>query len=194
MKVKQRRSGSLLVNIFLAAGYATILSSCSSPEESTQTVAPVGKPKLTTLSQTGSNTEPQQGFVNLPSPKDVVDAYPKGREDPFAPVDRQNYLPPPRFVYERGSKQAGLSEEQVQEQTKGFHVSGVVRVGGAVSALVINSGVSGSVRVGDQGGKPLTEAQFLLPTGWKVVAISPSSGSVTIERMGTRLTVSAGGG
>lgn len=194
MALKFERIASILVGLWVAAASASVLSSCSSPEQVTQTVLPRNTPGLAKQSQDASNTEPQQGFINLPTKEDVVDSYPIGRSDPFAPVDNQNYLPPPRFVYERGAKPSGLSEEQVQAQTKEFMVTGVVKAGGSVSALVSNAGVSGSVRVGDQGGKPATEAQFLLPTGWRVVAISPAAGSVTIEKMGTKFTLSAGGG
>jgi hypothetical protein len=197
MDLKQKRTVSVLVRLCASVASSSVLSSCSTPDQSTQIVLPRNQPGPTKQTDAVASTEPQPGFIRLPSDEEVVDSYPVGRLDPFAPVDKQNYLPPPRFVYEQGaksSKPSGLSEEQVSEQTKEFIVTGVVKAAGHVSALVSNAGNSGSVRVGDQGGKPGTETQFLLPTGWKVVSISPATGSVTIEKMGTKLTLSAGGG
>ena len=109
---------------------------------------------------------PPAGLTPLPSPQQVVEAQVMGRADPFLPV----------------AATAGKVPVTPLPLPEGFRFNGVIRSGGQVQALVQLGADSGSLRVGDAGGRHTK----LLPTGWSVNGIDVQRGRLTL-RFGGRL-------
>ena len=60
----------------------------------------------------------------------------------------------------------------------GFRFTGVIVTGGQAQALVQLGGLSGSLRVGDRGGR----GTDLLPAGWSVARIDVQNGVLTLRQ------------
>ncbi len=86
-----------------------------------------------------------------------------GRPDPFAP-------PPVAAVEPKGAA--------VIKLPAGFRFTGVILSGGQAQALVQLGGLSGSLRVGDRGGR----GTDLLPAGWSVARIDAQNGVLTLRQ------------
>ena len=108
-----------------------------------------------------------KGFNPLPTPQQVVAAMTIGRADPFAPVS-----PAPAS----GPQGAALPQ--------GFRLTGVVRSAGQAQALVQFGSLSGTLQVGQIGGRS-TE---LLPPGWIVVRIDSQRGRLTLRQGSEQVT------
>lgn len=103
------------------------------------------------------------GLTPLPTTQQVVKAVPLGRPDPFAP-------PPVVAAATKGPVQLDLPA--------GFRFSGVIVTGGEAQALVQLGSLSGSLRVGDRGGR----STDLLPPGWSVARIDLRRGVLTLRQ------------
>ena len=92
-----------------------------------------------------------------------------GRPDPFAP--------PPVVAATKGPVPLNLPA--------GFRFSGVIVTGGEAQALVQLGSLSGSLRVGDRGGR----STDLLPSGWSVARIDVQRGVLTLRQGKRNLAV-----
>ena len=130
-----------------------------SPPPAKPTASPAVSPTASVAAQ--DPAKPSPAFTPLPTPQQVVAALPAGRPDPFAPIP-----PPP-------GKAAGSTPLRVPE---GLRFNGVVLASGRPKALVQFQGNTGSVSVGDQGGR----STDLLPTAWSVAAVDVAQGRLIL--------------
>ncbi|MCP9806500.1 hypothetical protein KBY71_08230 [Cyanobium sp. T1B-Tous] len=112
---------------------------------------------------------PVAGLTPLPSADQVVASVSSGRVDPFAPLQTT-------------SAQSGVRPALTLPQ--GLVFNGVIRSGGTPEALVQFSGESGTLRVGQRGGRTTT----LLPDGWSVASIDVQKGRLTLRQAGQSVT------
>ncbi|MCP9943269.1 hypothetical protein KBY70_12815 [Cyanobium sp. ATX 6E8] len=103
---------------------------------------------------------PPAGLTPLPSSSQVVASIASGRVDPFAPVGGS------------GGSSAPLS------LPPGLVFNGVIRSGGTPEALVQFEGETGTLRVGQRGGRTTP----LLPAGWSVASIDVQQGRLTLRQ------------
>ncbi|MEB3184784.1 MAG: hypothetical protein VKM97_02760 [Cyanobacteriota bacterium] len=101
-------------------------------------------------------------LIPLPTRQQLVAAVPLGRLDPFAP--------PPRAAAARAAAPI--------DRPAGFRFTGLVVSGGQAQALVQLGDLSGSLRVGDRGGRSTN----LLPAGWSVARIDGRRGVLTLRQ------------
>ena len=86
---------------------------------------------------------------------------------------------------------AGAGPATRLTKPEGFQLTGVIRSGGRVEALVSYGPLSGSLRLGDRGGRTTQ----LLPVGWELASIqfggrTPNDPpSITLRRAGQPLTI-----
>ena len=104
------------------------------------------------------------GLIPLPTAREVQDAAPGGRNDPFAPLPRPQDKPG-----------AGPTQDS------GFSVTltGVLTVGHQHRALVSTAQGSGVICVGSDG-RCGQDAPVLLPTGWSVLSIDVERGCIRL--------------
>ncbi|MCP9886069.1 hypothetical protein KBY97_13190 [Synechococcus sp. ATX 2A4] len=119
------------------------------------------------------------GLTPLPSKQQVLAAAPTDRPDPFAPVIRPQSA---GAAAGAASRPAGPGPLRLPED---FRFSGVIAIAGVPQALVQRSEQSGSVVVGDQGGR----STRLIPNGWVVTEIDVQNGRLRM-RLGKQ-TISA---
>jgi hypothetical protein len=100
----------------------------------------------------------------------VVTAQPVGRPDPFAPLPAT----------------ASGGSVAVPVVPQGFRFNGVIRSGHQAQALVQFGADSGSLRVGDVGGR----STRLLPPGWAVGGIDVARGTLTLRASGQAVRLS----
>ena len=98
-------------------------------------------------------------------------AQPVGRPDPFAPLPAT------------ASRSAAAAVPVVPQ---GFRFNGVIRSGQQAQALVEFGADSGSLRVGDVGGR----STRLLPPGWAVGGIDVARGTLTLRASGQAVRLS----
>lgn len=146
-----------------------------------------------------ADTATGAGLQPLPTPQQVIGAVPLGRRDPFAqlipsfspsspgpgspgpggqPVMRESdraAKAPPSSVSPSGTPPLQLPQD--------FSITGVIRSGGITEAVVIYGDRSGSLRVGDRGGR----STDLLPSGWSVAAVDVNQGLLTLQKDGRRV-------
>ena len=134
---------------------------------------PLPRLRQSALAQAGVATPLPAGLTPLPSPQQVVTAQPVGRMDPFAPL---------RAQASGGPGGAALAPAVPQ----GFRFQGVIRSGNQAQALVQFGGDSGSLRVGDVGGR----STRLLPPGWAVGAIDVARGRLILRASGQAIPLS----
>ena len=108
----------------------------------------------------------QAGFTPLPTVQQVEAAMPPGRLDPFAPLAVTRVASGPRAIV----VQPPLTLPE------GFRFQGVISSGGRPMALVQFGGQSGSLAVGDAGGRTTD----LLPEAWGVASIDVLRGRLTL--------------
>ena len=115
------------------------------------------------------------GLTPLPSSNQVVASVSSGRVDPFAPLQISASRPAPLSL------------------PPGLIFNGVIRSGGTPEALVQFAGDSGTLRVGQRGGRTTdsgttdsrtTEYRTtrLLPAGWSVASIDVQNGRLTLRQ------------
>ena len=137
----------------------------------------------------GPQVDVSAGLSPLLTPQQVLTAVPFGRPDPFAP------LPAPAIpAVSVGTGTAAASPQAAPAGTagasaagapaaagaaaaagqppstctpEGLRLTGVIRSGGSAEALVTNGSLSGSLRIGDRGGR----STDLLPAGCVVASI-----------------------
>ena len=115
--------------------------------------APVGAPA------------PLAGLTPLPSSNQVVASVSSGRVDPFAPLQISASRPAPLSL------------------PPGLIFNGVIRSGGTPEALVQFAGDSGTLRVGQRGGRTTDyRTTPLLPAGWSVASIDVQNGRLTLRQ------------
>ncbi len=170
-----------------AVGAALLLASCGGeqpPEVSSQLTRPRPRPAKVGSSSVASSPvasppladpAPSPGLTPLPSPNQVLASVASGRVDPFAPLSAAGSA-----VGNPGARPAPLS------LPPGLVFHGVIRSGGPPEALVQFGGESGTLRVGQRGGRSTP----LLPAGWSVAGIDVQQGRLTL-RQGTQ-SVTAG--
>lgn len=150
-----------------------LLAGCQSPPEPTavappQPLPPLGQPQL----EPGVTAAPSipAGLTPLPTPQQVVTSQPVGRPDPFAPLPATT----------------GSTVAAVPVMPQGFRFNGVIRSGYQAQALVQFGGDSGSLRVGDVGGR----STRLLPPGWAVGGIDVARGQLILRASGQAVRLS----
>ena len=112
---------------------------------------------------------PVTGLTPLPSADQVVASVSSGRVDPFAPLQ---------------TTRAQVGARPALALPQGLVFNGVIRSGGTPEALVQFSGESGTLRVGQKGGRTTT----LLPDGWSVASIDVQKGRLTLRHGGQLVT------
>ncbi len=122
--------------------------------------------------QASDSASPPTGLTPLPSPQQVVTAQPLGRVDPFLPV--------------AGPTGGAAGATTAPELPQGFRFSGVIRSRGQAQALVQFAGDSGSLRLGDVGGRTTQ----LLPPGWAVGGIDVARGRLILRASGRAIALS----
>lgn len=151
-----------------------LLAGCESPPEPVavappQPLPPLRQPQL----EPGIAATPAvpPGLTPLPTPDQVVTAQPVGRVDPFAPLP---------------ATASGSGATAVPVVPQGFRFNGVIRSGHQAQALVQFGADSGSLRVGDVGGRSTT----LLPPGWAVGGIDVARGQLILRAAGQAVRLS----
>jgi hypothetical protein len=147
-------------------GVALLLSACGGepPPDATRqpSPAPLAAPP-------GTAPAPLAGLTPLPSADQVVASVSSGRVDPFAPLPIE-----------------GTSARPVPlKLPPGLVFNGVIRSSGTPEALVQFGGETGTLRVGQRGGRSTS----LLPAGWSVASIDVQKGRLTLRQ--GKQTVSA---
>ncbi len=115
------------------------------------------------------------GLTPLPSRQQVLAAAPADRADPFAPVIRPRPTGAAAAASGDPSRPAAPAPLRLPDD---FRFSGVIAVSGVPQALVQRSEQSGTVMVGDQGGR----STRLLPNGWVVTSIDVQNGSLRMRQ------------
>lgn len=115
------------------------------------------------------------GLTPLPSRQQVLAAAPADRADPFAPVIRPRPTGAAAAASGDPSRPAAPAPLRLPDD---FRFSGVIAVSGVPQALVQRSEQSGTVVVGDQGGR----STRLLPNGWVVTSIDVQNGSLRMRQ------------
>lgn len=110
------------------------------------------------------------GLTQTLEPQQVIESFPIGRADPFAPI--------PAPVGLNGSVPNVLSPEEIRQMLGSFEVMGLVKVAGRQAIFVQYQGQSGEVYPGDVGG----QSNLFLPEGWKLVAIDTSQGRIALAK------------
>jgi len=154
----------------VAVGTALLLASCGGeqpPEMSSQLPPPrsaaVGSSPAAPLPV--ADPGPLAGLTPLPSSNQVMASVAAGRVDPFAPVGGA-------AAAGSGGRPAPLS------LPPGLVFNGVIRSGGTPEALVQFGGDTGTLRVGQRGGRTTP----LLPAGWSVASIDVQQGRLTLRQ------------
>ena len=112
---------------------------------------------------------PAIGLTPLPSARDVQDAAPGGRGDPFAPLPGQPNL--------------GMDPSAVVDPVSKVSLTGVISVGGQTRALVGYGQSSGEICIGPDGRCP-DQTATLLPAGWSLLAIDVQRGCIQLAQNG----------
>jgi len=108
---------------------------------------------------------PLAGLTPLPSSNQVVASVSSGRVDPFAPL------------------QISASRPVLLSLPAGLIFNGVIRSGGTPEALVQFGAESGTLRVGQRGGRTKDyRTTPLLPAGWSVASIDVQNGRLTLRQ------------
>lgn len=131
--------------------------------------APAAAPSAQSQGSQAVSAVATAGFTPLPSPEQVEAAMPPGRLDPFEPLAVTRVTPvvtSPRPV----AVQPPLTLPD------GFRFQGVMSSGGRPMALVQFGAQSGSLAVGDTGGRTTD----LLPQSWRVASIDVQRGRLTL--------------
>jgi hypothetical protein len=151
-----------------------LLAACQSPPEPAAVAPPQPLPPLQQPQLDPGVTEVPSlpaGLTPLPTPQEVVTAQPVGRPDPFAPLPAT-------------ASTSGAAAVPVVPQ--GFRFNGVIRSGHQAQALVQFGADSGSLRVGDVGGR----STRLLPPGWAVGGIDVARGHLILRASGQAVRLS----
>lgn len=147
-----------------------LLVACGGSPPADTGVTPLPRPRpVPPAAAPAPSTTAATGLTPLPTTQQVVTAVPIGRPDPFAP--------PPVVAATKGPVQLNLPA--------GFRFSGVIVTGGEAQALVQLGSLSGSLRVGDRGGR----STDLLPSGWSVARIDVQRGVLTLRQGKRNLAV-----
>jgi len=177
--------------------------------------APAPPPALPPARPSTAKTDVTSGLAPLPTPQQVLTAVPFGRSDPFAPLPvaaapasgaRAAGKAAPGAAAAPGVAAGGGPGAPAQAAPSGSGaaaaparpsppevlLTGVIRSGGHVEALVSFSGRTGTLRRGDRGGRTTD----LLPDGWQLASIrfggasSADPPAITLTAPGRRHTVS----
>lgn len=185
-----RAAGRLGIPLLSLAITACSPSATSPPSSSP---GPGARPTLSLPPQAaGPASAPAgpQGLLPLPAPVQVARSLPIGRFDPFAPLagGRSRGAAasggsgrPPVAAAAAARRRAGAGQF-CPDLPPDFRFTGVIRGGGQVHAMVEAGGLSGSLRVGDRGGR----STDLLPLCWRVEAVDVNRGLLQL-RLGRRL-------
>ncbi len=196
----------------LTLGLALLVSGCGGSNQSL-VGAPMASPPTTDRLRLPPGGGAPPGLAPLPTPRQVVDAMPLGRPDPFAPLPAQAARAaaaaaaaagggtpaggtaaagtpaagtPAAGTAAAGTAAAGVAAlPALPRLPQGFRFSGVIRSGGRTEAVVQYGALSGSLRRGDRGGS----STDLLPRGWRVEAIDADRGQLRLWNGGRLLTV-----
>ena len=152
-----------------------LLAACQIPPEPAAVAPPQPLPPLRQPQLEPGVTETTAlpaGLSPLPTPQQVVTAQPVGRPDPFAPLP--------------ATASNGSNGPAAPVVPQGFRFNGVIRSGHQAQALVQFGADSGSLRVGDVGGR----STRLLPPGWAVGGIDVARGTLTLRASGQAVRLS----
>nr|WP_259735315.1 hypothetical protein [Synechococcus sp. CS-1329] len=151
------------------------------------------EPATESLSGSGSEAVAEAGFTPLPTAQQLEAARPPGRLDPFAPLA---VTPAASRSESAAATGSGGRAAQPTPPTPaltlpaGFRFQGVISSGGRPRALVQFGDQSGSLVIGDIGGR----STDLLPKAWRVSSIDLQRGRLTLEgrqRQGSSQMVTA---
>ncbi len=115
----------------------------------------------------------QAGFTPLPTVQQVEAAMPPGRLDPFAPLAVTRVA---RVARVATSRPRTTTVQPPLSLPEGFRFQGVISSGSRPMALVQFGRQSGSLAVGDVGGRTTD----LLPEAWGVASIDVLRGRLTL--------------
>lgn len=177
-------------------GLALLAGGCA-PHGADQAAQPPPAPPMPPPVSQPARGQAGLGLVPLPSPQQVSASVPLGRLDPFgnprppvvapaagsaAASSAASGASPAAAAAARGSAAAGAGGAVAPPGLPaGFLFNGVIATGGRPEALVQLGEQSGSVRVGDVGGK----SKPWLPAGWTVAAIDTRQGTLTLSQGAT---------
>jgi hypothetical protein len=158
----------------------------------TPVASPLPEPVPPPRAETAAQVDLASGLDPLPSAQQLLRSVPFGRVDPFAPLLVAAASLP---VTAAGTTAAGATTATAQAQASrqalgDLQLTGVIQGGGSAAALVTSGTLSGSLKLGDRGGKTP-----LLPPGWRVAQISvggrslQDSPSLTLVSAGQRVTL-----
>lgn len=189
----------------LTLGLSVLVGGCFGNRQSL-VGAPMASPPTTDRLRLPAGGAAPPGLAPLPTPRQVVNAVPLGRRDPFAPLP----LPAPAAAAAGTSAAGGAGSgtpgtagaaaagsagstaasgiaalPPLPRLPASFRFSGVIRSGGRTEAVVQFGDLSGSLRRGDRGGVS-TE---LLPKGWRVESVDADRGQLRLRHAGQLLTV-----
>ncbi|MEO1003983.1 MAG: hypothetical protein AAFX65_12850 [Cyanobacteria bacterium J06638_7] len=155
----------------LAAGFL-LLSGCGGgqPEAELDTVPPPADADPAEVAAVAQVS----GFTPLPSSDQVLAAIPIGRSDPFA----ANRPASPATPTSGGAGSPAPLRPAPLQLPPDFRFSGVIRSAGTPQALVQLGAISGSVGIGELGGRNTD----LLPAGWVVSSIDVERGRLVLRQ------------
>ncbi len=163
------------------AGSALVLAACSRDQPEADLVDPPAAPAAG-VDPAAAPAAAVTGFTPLPTTNQVLAANPIGRSDPFA-SDRP--APPAAPTSGAVGRPSTPPPRPAPLQLPSdFRFSGVIRTGGSPQALVQLGATSGSVGIGELGGRNTD----LLPAGWVVSSIDVDRGRLVLRQGGQTVT------
>lgn len=156
-----------------------------------QAPSPLPEPLPPPRAETAAQTDLASGLDPLPSEQQLLSSVPFGRIDPFGPL--------PVVVgpsgeaagaSASGAASAAAQAAAARQDLSGLQLTGVIQGGSTPEALVTYGSLSGSLKLGDRGGRTP-----LLPPGWRVTQIGlggrslQDPPSITLVNAGQRLTL-----
>jgi hypothetical protein len=166
------------------ASSSLLLAACSrdQPQAEVQDQAPPPVADADLKPDAAPTAAAVSGFTPLPTTNQVLAANAIGRSDPFA-SDRPVPIPIPGGR-SGGAGSAAPSRPAPLQLPADFRFSGVIRSAGTPQALVQLGASSGSVGIGERGGRNTD----LLPAGWVVSSIDVDRGRLVLRQGGQTVT------
>lgn len=159
---------------FLVALPLGLLAACGRNPLTDSGLMPLPAPKPI-APEAALRVQKETGLMPLPTAQQVATSVALGRPNPFAPP----------LVAATASGATRPKPPAPMVLPEGFAFTGVIVTGGEVQALVQLGSLSGSLRVGDSGGRTTD----LLPSGWSVARIDVQRGVLSLRQGKRNLAV-----
>jgi hypothetical protein len=177
------RGLSACLLIAALAGSTALLVACSRDQPEAELEDPAADPLPPAADPAApAATVDVSGFTPLPTTNQVLAANPIGRSDPFA-FDPQALRP--GAIAASGTAPSGTAPPQDRpapppplQLPPDFLFSGVIRVGASPQAMVQLGDNTGSLGIGEVGGRNTD----LLPVGWVVSSIDVDRGRLVLRQ------------